>query len=115
TALPESSDNPVLLDMGGEYDQVRQELDEAFRDELRSKSMMTKIVTVMSATFTVGIVSYLLRAGSLVASLMSTLPLWRGFDPIVVFSKDKKKRKDKDKTAGPNEPAAETFFDGGTK
>jgi hypothetical protein len=44
---------------------------------------------------------------------MSTLPLWRGFDPIVIFSGDKKKKKEKDRKdiSKTNEPKAETLFD----
>jgi len=44
---------------------------------------------------------------------MSTLPLWRGFDPIVIFSGDKKKKKEKDRKDIPktNESKSETLFD----
>jgi len=71
------------------------------------------IVSITAASFAAGFVSYLLRAGSLVANLMSTLPLWRGFDPIVIFSGDKKKKKEKDRKDMPktNESKSETLFD----
>jgi len=75
--------------------------------------MRANIVSITAASFAAGFVSYLLRAGSLVANLMSTLPLWRGFDPIVIFSGDKKKKKEKDRKDIPktNESKSETLFD----
>jgi len=75
--------------------------------------MRANIVSITAASFAAGFVSYLLRARSLVANLMSTLPLWRGFDPIVIFSGDKKKKKEKDRKDIPktNESKSETLFD----
>jgi hypothetical protein len=107
----DSEDNdPVILDE--DYDALRQEIDESFNSELKSQGIKAKIVTVSAATFTVGIVSYLLRAGSLFASMMSSLPLWRGFDPIAIFSGDKKKKKKQDEISDAGELKPEAFFDG---
>jgi hypothetical protein len=94
----------------GDYDLLREEIDEAFNSERQSKMMQARIATVTTATFTVGIVSYLLRAGSLVTSMMSMLPLWRGFDPIVVLSRGKKTKAQNDTSdTGPAKP--DNFFD----
>ena len=71
--------------------------------ELKSHETKAKIVSITAASFAAGFVSYLLRAGSMVANLMSTLPLWRGFDPIVIFSGDKKKKKDRNDIPNANE------------
>jgi hypothetical protein len=94
---------------------LREEIDESFDTELNSQSVRAKIVTVATASFTVGIVSYLLRAGSLVASLMSSLPLWRGFDPVAIFSGEKKKKKGRKKIPDTDELKSETLFDGEEK
>jgi len=48
----------------------------------------------------------------MVSSLMSSLPLWRGFDPIAIFSGDKKRKKDRNEIQNKNEPKSETLFDG---
>ncbi len=77
----------------GDYDQLRAEIDEAYHAERQSEAVKRKIVAISSATFTIGIVSFLLRAGSLVAGMMSTMPLWRGFDPIAVYAGKKKEKK----------------------
>jgi hypothetical protein len=106
----DSEDNdPVILDK--DYDALRQEIDESFDTELKGQSIKAKIVTATAATFTVGIVSYLLRAGSLVASMMSALPLWRGFDPIAIFS-GKKKKKKQNEISDTGQLKPEAFFDG---
>jgi hypothetical protein len=47
----------------------------------------------------------------MVASMMSTLPLWRGFDPVVIFSGNKKKKKDRKDTPKTKEAKSETLFD----
>ena len=37
-------------------------------------------------TLTAGFVAWLLRGGSLLASLMGSMPLWKGFDPLPVLA-----------------------------
>jgi hypothetical protein len=106
------SDDRNHHDDENEYDLHRQEIDESFNTELRSQEVKAKIVTISAATFAAGVVSYLLRVGSMVSSLMSTLPIWRGFDPIAIFSGDKKRKKDRNEMQNTNEPKSETLFDG---
>ena len=81
-----NSDDPNRVNVNSDYDLHRQQIDESF--------------------------SYLLRVGSMVSSLMSSLPLWRGFDPIAIFPGDKKRKKDRNKMQNTNKPKSETFFDG---
>jgi hypothetical protein len=87
------------------------EMDQAFDLEAEDKTIRTNLVTVSMTTLTVGLVSYLLRAGSLVASLMSSFPLWRRIDPIVVFARKKKKRAGKDDSDKDNS-TTDQLFDG---
>ena len=106
------SDDAIPDDLNGDYDLYRQQLDESFDTELKRQATRAKIVSVTAASFAAGFVSYLLRAGSLIANLMSTLPLWRGFDPIVIFSGDKqKKKKDRNEIPDTSEAKSETLFD----
>jgi len=44
-----------------------------------------QILLGASTTLTAGIVSWVLRAGSLMASLMSTVPLLNRFDPLPIL------------------------------
>ena len=105
------SDDADPLDVNDDYGPHRQGIDESFNNELKSQGIKAKIVSITAAFFAADFISYLLRAGSLVANLMSTLPLWRGFDPIVIFSGDKKKKKDRNDIPKTNETKSVTFFD----
>jgi len=115
SVLEFDSDDVNRLDVNGDYDLLRQEIDESFNSELKRQAVKEKIVTITAASFAVGFVSYLLRAGALVSSLMSSLPLWRGYDPIAIFSGDKKRRKDRNEIPSTDEPESENFFDGETE
>ena len=90
---------------------LRQELDESFNTEQKSQAVKAKVVTISAASFAVGVVSYLLRAGSMIAGLMSSLPLTRGFDPIAIFSGDKKSKKDRNEIPNTDGHKSETLFD----
>jgi len=57
--------------------------------------LTTTTATGLTVSFTVGYVSWLLRAGYLSASLMSVLPLWREFDPLPVLAATTRKKKRK--------------------
>jgi hypothetical protein len=46
---------------------------------------------------------------------MSALPLWRGFDPIAIFSGNKKKKKNQNEIPDTGESNPEAFFDGDTE
>ena len=67
-----------------------------------------------TASLTVGFVSWILRGGSLLASLITTLPLLNRFDPLpVIKSNDKKKEEvsedDNDDNQSPEERVEEMF------
>jgi hypothetical protein len=94
-------------------------MDESFKQSSEEQKTVVYAVSGVSATFAAGVVSYLLRAGSLMSSFLATMPIWKGYDPvsILVAAKDKNK---KDKTAkdisSPEEQAkkkAETMFTDG--
>ena len=57
--------------------------------------LTTTTATGLTVSFTVGYVSWLLRAGYLSASLLSVLPLWREFDPLPVLAATTRKKKGK--------------------
>jgi hypothetical protein len=44
--------------------------------------------------------------------MMSALPLWRGFDPIAIFSGAKKKKKNQAEISDAGELKPEAFFEG---
>ena len=56
---------------------------------------------VSSLGLSVGFVSFLLRRGALLSALLTSMPIWRGFDPMMVLMRrpdprDKAKHDDED-------------------
>ena len=103
------------LDLPGGYDLFRHQLDDTFRSQSKSLAFKTQLLTFSCASLTAGVVSYLLKTSSLVASLLSSLPAWRRFDPIAVFAGKKKRRKEAEMSPDADESKSETFFDDGEK
>jgi len=60
-----------------------------------------------TATLTAGIVSWVLRGGSLLASLMSTVPLFNQFDPFPIL-----KNRDEEEDVEPDDDEDDTDVSG---
>src|SRR6185369_2262828 len=61
---------------------------------------VSSVTSVSGAILTVGFVSWLLRSGALVSSLMATAPLWNRLDPVPILAgrredDDEDKRKER--------------------
>ena len=67
--------------------------------------LTTTTATGLTVSFTVGYVSWLLRAGYLSASMLTVLPLWREFDPLPVLARTKQ---NKSKTQSDGKDSQET-------
>jgi len=82
-----------------------------YRDD---QVLTTTTATGLTVSFTVSYLSWLLRAGYLSASLLSTLPLWREFDPLPVLATtmdNKHKSADRDKDSPEmNDIESESIF-----
>jgi len=59
--------------------------DNALEQETQSKELVVTSVTVITGTLSVGLVTWLLNSGSLLATALTTSPLWRSIDPIPVI------------------------------
>jgi hypothetical protein len=44
-----------------------------------------------SSILTVGFIVWLLRGGALVAALLSSMPLWSGFDPLLIVLRPRRR------------------------
>ncbi|MGD8846807.1 MAG: Ig-like domain-containing protein, partial [Desulfobacteraceae bacterium] len=96
-----------------DYDRLREDIDKTFRSEQHAKEVKIKIATASMTIFTIGIVSFLTRFGSLVTGMVSTLPLWRSFDPIVILSGKREDQKEKNQQVKGSEQPTETLFEPG--
>jgi hypothetical protein len=103
------------IDAHLEYDELRAQLDESFEEERGALSRKVALFTTALTAFTVGFVSYFLRAGSMAAGWISTVPLWRGFDPIAIFGGDRRKKRAPDQEEADEAARPETLFDDGPK
>jgi hypothetical protein len=52
----------------------------------------------MTVSFSAGFLAWLLRGGSLLASFMTSMPMWARFDPLPILVGGKKRDEDKKKT-----------------
>ncbi len=80
--LPEMQ-QPALW---GALDMMASQMNDAdeWREQERERQVAVQATTGMAFTLSAGFVTWLLRAGTLGASLLSSMPLWRGFDPLPV-------------------------------
>jgi len=90
--------------------------------QIGSDSSATAVIQIASGSsiaLTAGFISWVLRGGALSAALLSTLPMWKGFDPLPLLaanrSKDDKRRKNEDtesmeKTYEESSPDVERIF-----
>jgi hypothetical protein len=69
-----------------DLDRIGQQMDETGSD-VKTPPLVAAAVKGVSATLTAGFVTWLLRAGSMVASLLSSMPLWRRFDPLPIVGR----------------------------
>jgi len=65
-----------------------------FVDVVQAKAVPRQVlmVSLASASFalTAGLVGWFLRGGALISALLSSMPLWRGFDPLVVVMRPRR-------------------------
>jgi len=66
-------------------------------DESSDRSfLISSVMGGSSLLLTTGLISWVLRGGALASTLLSTMPLWRGMDPLPLLAGRKKKKKKKD-------------------
>jgi hypothetical protein len=70
-----------------------------------------QIASAGGIVLTVGYISWILRGGALAATLLSTMPLWRQFDPLPLLAA-RRKRRDKKDSEEEARRAAESTYEG---
>ncbi|MGI9324644.1 MAG: cadherin domain-containing protein [Pseudomonadales bacterium] len=91
SALADSAQSTVISaalspSMLGALDSMRTDMDEQQREAEEELQLVVKSGTVATLSLTAGFVTWLLRTGSLLATALSTSPLWRTLDPIPVLA-----------------------------
>ena len=75
--------NDVVWDA---LDSLAEQLSDADDESREQAEMIVTIASGVTLSLSAGFVSWMMRAGSLVTSLLSATPIWRGFDPLPVIA-----------------------------
>ncbi len=59
-------------------------------------AFLLQIATGTGVLLTAGYVAWILRGGMLASMLISSMPMWKGFDPLPLLAARRRKRKKKD-------------------
>ena len=83
-----------------ELDQLRNNINNSGDDDgLFNGKFSDIVISLGGLSVTSGLIAWLLRGGSLAASFISAMPLWKGMDPLPVLNKRKKDDEDEDDDA----------------
>jgi hypothetical protein len=69
---------------------MKSQMDSRFGGGQGLLNLLAKSTTGMTLTLSAGIVTWALRGGSVLASMLSSMPLWKGFDPLPVITGTRK-------------------------
>ncbi|NNF16905.1 MAG: hypothetical protein HKN70_09155, partial [Gammaproteobacteria bacterium] len=75
-------------------DNMRRELDKAGEESAEQSEIFASVAAGASATVTVGIIGWILRAGSMIATFLTSAPLWRHLDPLSIVGGGKSRREE---------------------
>jgi hypothetical protein len=67
--------------------------EEVIRAKATPRQLLMIGLAGTSVVLTAGVVGWLLRGGALLSALLSSLPLWRGFDPLIVAMRPSRGRR----------------------
>jgi hypothetical protein len=67
------------------FDAFQQDLAEAIASQSDFQTLVVGTTAMVSTGLTVGYVVWLLRGGSLLASVLSVMPAWRFLDPLPIL------------------------------
>jgi hypothetical protein len=91
-------------------EELGKDLEDSIDDEMNQTELSASVTALVVTT---GIMSWVLRAGSLLGGFLSVIPMWRQFDPLPILVEDEEKQNvtadDKEETE--SDDAVETLFD----
>ena len=78
-------------------DKMKQEMGGSSGDKMSPVEFKVAAAKSSGVVLTAGVVAWILRSGALLSSLMSTIPLWKGYDPLPILAyKDDEEKKEED-------------------
>ena len=91
-------------------DSLGSDLDDAAASQFAHDQVVMAVGHIGGASLSAGVLAWLFRAGSLLASVLSVMPLWTRMDPLPVLLA--KKRRDEDEDLDDDEKEAARILDG---
>ena len=79
-----------------ELDQLRSNINGSNDDGIFNGQFSDIILSLGGLSVTSGLIAWLLRGGSLAASFITSMPLWKGMDPLPVLNRRKKDEEEED-------------------
>jgi len=73
------------IDLIDELDRLRSDVETREAEEALRETVTTTVGAVVTASLSVGFATWLVQSGLLVASALSTAPLWRSMDPMPIL------------------------------
>lgn len=108
---PKPSVSDLLLT---KLDEMAVSLERAMNVSQEHRELVARITAVTGTTLSVGFVAWALRSGTILASLLATMPAWQHFDPLPVVKlsrEERKRRRDEVTRAGEQEAKEFTGLD----
>ena len=78
-----------------ELDQMNHDLDKAMEESKTRYRVAMDTVIGITLSISAGVVSWVLKTGSLMASFMSTMPIWKQLDPLPILGAAMIKKRNK--------------------
>ena len=67
-------------------DEMKEQMDEKITEDITEIEFRAAAVSSTGVALSAGIVAWVLRSGALMTSLISTIPLWKGYDPLPILA-----------------------------
>ncbi len=75
-----------------QLDAMKQEMNQAVEEENEQEKIILGAAKSVTLVLFAGIVNWFMKAGTLLTSLLSSMPLWTPFDPLPILSLSRKER-----------------------
>jgi hypothetical protein len=73
-------------------DSMFDELDNSFTGTQSQEAIIANVIRGTTWSLSAGFVAWILRGGSLIAAAMSSIPIWKGLDPLPIIAMSKRER-----------------------
>ncbi|MBA1419792.1 MAG: cadherin-like domain-containing protein [Epsilonproteobacteria bacterium] len=91
-----------------DLDKMYKEMDENAEKAQYENDFSVEVASGITLSLTAGFVAWLFRSGSLIASLFATMPMWKEFDPVAIFTDEDE---DEDEVISHEDESIEQIFE----